>query len=470
MRKKLTIYILAAMLLIASTTMTGCGSDFDEEAANQLEEDVYGLYEDFQTFYADSDSVYQVSSYLFKWANDNNLVARKLSGGNLIITKPPSVNDPSFPYTVIQCAISLENPKESSQVAAIALAAVKNLKENGKIGILFTATNNGEHTGAQRISADQLDADYFIHLESAEKSTVNVGSAATAEYEMSYTYEMSDPTATNAYQLSISGLSEEDSSVLKGAHPNAILLLSNFLIGCRASGMLVEIADFDGGKEAGTYPSAASATIMVNQNNEAKLLSRFASSLENFTDKYGDDFPDLSYTLLPVTAPVKVIQSDDAANLLSLLYTTINGVYKTSEEDGEGTTLAVANIGKLSTTSNKVTMNILARSVDDAILKEMAESYHATAFLSDAAFRTVRQTKAWPSDPEQDFAKNFIKVAKDSGLDGLSVSPTFLKSECVVFYTKKKDINMISFSVNNNDSFQDAKALLFFMTSLVHVD
>lgn len=470
MRKKLTIYILAASLLIASFSLTGCGSDFDEVAANQLEEDVYGLYEDFQAAYADSDSVYQVSTYLYKWAGENNLVARKLGGGNLLITKPPSVNDPSFPYTVIQCAIALDKPKESSQIAAIALAAVKNLKENGKIGILFTATDNGEHTGAQRLSADQLDADYFIHLENGDESAVNVGSAATAEYEMSFNYEMSEPTATIAYQLSISGLSEEDSSVLKGAHPNAILLLSNFLIGCRASGMLVEIADFDGGKEAGKYPAAASAIIMVNQNNEAKLQSRFATSLENFTDKYSDDFPELSYTLSPVSPPAEVIQSDDAANLLSLLYTTINGVYKTSEEDGEGTTLAVANIGKLSTSSKIMKINILARSVDETLLKEMTESYHATAFLSDAAFRTVSQTESWSSDPEQEFAKNFIKTAKDSGLDGLSVSPTFLKSECVVYYTKKKDINMISFSVNNNDSFQDAKALLFFMTSLVHVE
>lgn len=468
MRKKITISVLIILLLLSNLFLTGCATSYDEEASNKLERDVYDLYEDLKQVYAEAKSEYDITSYLYNWANDNELVARKLPGGNLIITKPASVADLTFPTTIVQCAISRDEPKQASQRTAIALAAVLNLKENGKVGILFTISKNGEYTGAKRLSVENLDSDYFIHLESGEKSAVNNGSAGTSEYEMALSYEMAPPTTSNAYMLTISGLPENDSGIITGTNPNAILMLSNFLIGCRASGMLVELADFDGGTEAGKYPGSANAVIMVNQNNEARLLARFATSQEKFQNNYNSDFPDATYTLTPVTPPTTVINNDDAANILSLLYTTINGVYKTSEENDNGTTLAVANIGNLTTTENIMKVKILARSVDQAVLIEMADAYNATAYLSDATFRIINQTALWPFDPEQQFSKDFIALAKDTGLKKLTASPTFLMSECVVFYEKKKDINMISFSVNNNDSFLDAETLLFFITSLVH--
>jgi dipeptidase D len=467
MREKIIIPVLLIALLISSLCLTGCSSSFDEEASNKLERDVYDLYEELKQVYDESDSEYDVTTYLYNWAEDNELVARKLTGGNLMITKPASVPDPTFPSTIIQCVVSLSESKQASQRTAVALATIMNLKENGKVGVMFTISKDGDFNGAKRLSVETLESDYFIHLESGEKSAVNNGSAGTSEYEMSFRYEMAPPTTTNAYMLSISGLPENNSGIITGTNPNAILQLSNFLIGCRASGMLVELADFEGGSEAVKYPGSASVVIMVNQNNEARLLARFETSQEKFQDKYVSDFPEAAYTLTAIEPPEEVINNNDAANILSLLYTTINGVYKTEEEDGSGRTLAVANIGKLTTTENIVKVSILARSVDPLVLAEMADAYNATAYLSDATFKIVNQTAIWPFDPEQQFSMDFIEVAKDMGIKKLSVKPTFLMSECVIFYEKKKDINMISFSVNNNDSFLDAKTLLFYITSLV---
>lgn len=468
MRNITTIIVLLMVLILSGSTLTGCSTSFDEEASNKLERDVYGLYEELKPVFDEAKSEYDIATYLFNWAEENEFVARKLAGGNLMITKPASVADPTFPSTIIQCTITQTETKQASQRAAIALATIMNLTENGKVGVLFTISKNGEFTGAKRLTVENLDSDYFIHLESGEKSAVNNGSAGTSEYEMALDYEMAAPTTTNAYILSISGLSENSSGILSGTNPNAILMLSNFLIGCRGSGMLVELADFDGGTSASKYPGSATAIIMVNQNNQERLLARFATSQEKFLDKYKDDFPDAIYTLTETTPPAEVINNDDAANILSLLYTTINGVYKTSEEDDSGTTVAVANIGKLTTEANSTKVRILARSVDPLVLDEMADSYNAMAYLSDATFQVLNATTFWPFDPEHQLSVDFIALAKDVGLKKLTVSPTFLMSECIIFYEKKKDINMISFSVNNNDSFLDAKTLLLFITNLVH--
>jgi len=236
MKTKITICFLLIGLMLSGISLTGCSTtSFDEEASNKLERDVYSLYEEFKPVYDNAKSEYAIATYLYNWAEENEFVARKITGGNLIITKPASVADPTFPSTIIQCTITQTETKQASQRAAIALATIMNLKENGKVGILFTISKNGDFVGAKRLSVENLDSDYFIHLESAEKSAVNNGSAGTAEYEMALDYEMATPTTTNAYTLAISGLPENNSGILSGSNPNAILMLSNFLIGCRAS-------------------------------------------------------------------------------------------------------------------------------------------------------------------------------------------------------------------------------------------
>jgi dipeptidase D len=468
MKTKISICIIIAVLLASSFTLSGCGSTFDQATSNKLEKDVHRLYKDFKPIYATADSEREITNYLYKWAKKYHLAAKKLTGGNVLITKSASESASKIPYTILQCAVTRKNTTDASQRAAIALATLLNLKENGKVSVLFTANQSGEFNGAKQLSLKNLDSDYFIHMESDTVSAVNTGSAGTSEYAMSMTYKMAKPTTTTAYQISIKGLPGSDSSNLTGSNPNPIINIADFLIGCRASGMLVELADFDGGISPGNYPGSARALIMVNQNSEEKLLARFTSASESFTKKYGSDFPDASFTLTKVSSPKAIINNDNAAKILSLLYTTINGVYKSSNENSGGTTLAVANIGKLSTAANKMTVRILARSVEDSILKEMNDSYHATAYLSDATFKIVKQSPVWTFDSQQKFSQDFVNIAKNAGLNLDSASPTFLQSECAVFYQMKKDINMISFSVTNKDAFSDAKTLYLFVTGLAH--
>lgn len=467
MIKKSIQYILILVLILPSLLLSGCGSKFDEDASNKLEKDVYNIYEELKTVYADSDSGYDVSSYLYNWGKDHKLIARTLSGGNVVITKPASVPDRSLPETVIQCSISKDNSKDASQQAAVALAALINVKENGKVAVLFTMNDNHAFDGAKRLTAGNLDSDYFIHLDSGENSAINTGTAGTSQYLMSLKYKRTPPIGTIGYKITIAGFEGGDSSQLSGSSPNPIIVLSNFITSCRASGLLVELADFEGGKSAATFPKRATITVSVDQTSETKFLTRANASRDKFLEKYLEKIPNLTYAIKKVHAPKSVISSDDSANILSLLYTTINGVYKTSGDNGDGDLIAMANMGKITIGNGKMKLSVLARSTSSSVLKEMLDSYHSTAYLSNASFKVVARTKIWPYSEENPFAKDFITVASTVGLKDLTAQPSFKQSECPIFYEKKKDIDMISFSVTNNDAFLDAKTLIVFLTQLV---
>jgi len=468
MIKKSIQYILILSLILPSLLLSGCGAKFDEDASNKLEKDVYNIYEELKTVYADADSGYDVSSYLYQWGKDHDLISRRLSGGNVFITKPASVPDHSLPNTIIQCSISKKESKDSSQQAAVALASLINVKENGKVAVLFTMNNNQSFSGAKSLTASNLDSDYFIHLDGGEASAVYTGSAGTSEYLMSLKYKRVAPIGTIGYKITISGLDGQDSSDLSGSNPNPIIVLSNFITSCRASGLLVELSDFEGGTSAGNFPSKAAVTVSVDQTSESKFLTRANTSKDKFLEKYLEKIPNATYVIKKVSAPKSIIRSEDSANILSLLYTTINGVYKTTSDNGDGDIVAMANMGRITVGNGKMKLFILARSTSSSVLKEMSDSYHSTAYLSNASFKVVAGSKIWPASKDTSFAKQFIAVGANVGLKDLTAQSTFKQNECPILYEKKKDINMISFSVTNNDAFLDAKTLIFFLTQLVN--
>lgn len=463
--KKFTALILI-LVLAAGLFMTGCGNA-DEDADNQLKKDVYDLYESLQTVIGDADNGYDVARYLYDWGETNGFVSRSLSGGNVIITRPASLPDPSFPYTILQCSLDPADPKASAQKAAIAMAALMNVRENGKISVLFTLRDGGNYTGARRVNSSLLDADYFINLDLGESSRILTGSAGYTACRVTLPYKTAAPSTTKAYKITISGLPSGEASGEGGLPPNPIVILSSLLTVSRANGTLLELADFAGGSSADSYPSEATVVVCLEQNSEARFLKRVASNQESFYEKYSEEYPDASYAFEEVALPAKVVASDDASRILSLLYTSKNGVARTSESDG-GDVLALANMGRLKLTGGVMTLDLGLRCLTDSLVPELLETYKASAYLSQATFNVLSETAGWPPAEENALAELLDAAAADAGLKDVSIKSAFAQSECAVFYEKKKDILMISFLVNNTDSFPDAKALVLFLTSLVH--
>lgn len=463
--RKLTSLLLV-LVLCAGLWMTGCGNQ-DEDADTQLKKDVYDLFESLQTTIADASSGYDVTDYLYDWGENNGFVSRSLTGGNVIITRPASLPDPSFPYTMLQCSIDATDPKGSAQKAAIALATLLNVRENGKVAVLFTLRDDTDYTGARRVNPSLLDADYFINLDLGESSRILTGTAGFTDCRITLPFETTEPTTTTAYRITISGLPSGEANGVGGLPPNPIVILSSLLTVSRANGLFLELADFDGGASSAVYPQEASVVVCPEQSSEARFLSRLAANQESFYEKYGKDYPEASYDFEEVALPGKVLDSGDASRILSLLYTAKNGVARTAEPEG-GAILALANMGRLNLSKGTMTLDLGLRCLDENLLPEVLEAYKASAYLSQARFRVVSDTPGWPAAETNALGELLEESAGDAGLKDLSVSTAFIRSECAVFYEKKKDMLMISFLVNNGDSFPDAKALVLFLTALVH--
>ena len=61
-------------------------------------------------------------------------------------------------------------------------------------------------------------------------------------------------------------------------------------------------------------------------------------ALDRFYDKYAEQYPEVSYTYEEVEPPKRVLATEDAENIVSLLYTAFNGTYY---KDDDGNVIAL---------------------------------------------------------------------------------------------------------------------------------
>ena len=169
-----------------------------------------------------------------------------------------------------------------------------------------------------------------------------------------------------------------------GGKPNAIKTLGSMLANFKSTSMLFEISSFYGGSSADLVPSSAGITIVVNSSDASKFESKMDSAIEKFMDKYSDDYPEIDYTYKETDIPSKVLTKEETDNIVSLMYTALNGVYN---KDDDGNVVAITNIGKISSKNGTLRINVGIMSYIEEFLDEISESYRTISGLCNVKYK-----------------------------------------------------------------------------------
>ena len=161
-------------------------------------------------------------------------------------------------------------------------------------------------------------------------------------------------------------------------------MLANF----KSTSMLFEISSFYGGSSADLVPSSAGITIVVNSSDASKFESKMDSAIEKFMDKYSDDYPEIDYTYKETDIPSKVLTKEETDNIVSLMYTALNGVYN---KDDDGNVVAITNIGKISSKNGTLRINVGIMSYIEEFLDEISESYRTISGLCNVKYKCTEE-------------------------------------------------------------------------------
>ena len=461
--KRILSLILTMTLIISC--LTGCFAEEETTTAEEkMKAQITMLYNGLLVSLPDITDIDAQKDYLYDWATKNNIAAVFDTNGNVIMSKKATAGYEEAPATTFHCSLGVGDPLEQYQTMASAMYLINNLENHGFLRILFTPATENSLYGAENLKESYLESETLINLSFAEKTSFTVGSAGTSNYTLSKDLEWISPTYPNAYEISIQGLNGGSSSIVSGSHPNPIKILGNFLASAKSKGVLMELASFVGGQQANQYPESATAVVLINDNDVAKFEKWVNNEIEEFADKYSEHELEYTFTMTPVEEiPQTVISKEESTNVLSLLYTMINGIYLKDEENA---IIAVSNIGKINTSDETLTVDICARSLDAAILEEMGTTFEVICGLNDIICTKTNNSSIWVSNLDSPILNTLTDIYKTNFDKDIKNKSIMQNTECSIFKEKNPELDVISVGVNIENNITEIEVIKMYLESL----
>ena len=458
--KKVLLLFLGIIMIFS----TAC-NPLDEDAQQDIKDDVYDIYEMLRSEWNNAKKEEDICETLIQWAQENEINAGKLDDNNVVMSADATDDYTKAPQTIIQCGIGLKHKKANAQCAAIAMAALKNIKEHGKIRVFFTCNPDS-------ITKKQLKTDNIISLDYCEETKLFTGSAESRRFTFTQPIKKVKTIGTVSYRVSITGMEGGASSDRTRKHGNPIKGLGDLLKSCQSQALAFQVAEFEGGSSAGTFPKSASLVITVDKNDEKKLENRISATEESFLEEYHSKENQLKFISEKCKTPAKSYSDESITNIISFLYTIDEGVFAAREEEEEDEeeesdsdqVKTIANIGKI-TSNGKIVIDIMARSVQPSSFAVMHESYKNTADLSEFTIEEKTTYPFWPFKETSDLTERYAVATRQVDLD-MESEWTFDETDAAIFYSKRQDMDMICIGANIQDGYDISTSIVLFLQSL----
>ena len=456
--KRYFLVALAIILCISSVTLTGCDTT-ESDRENQVKNQIYSYYEDIKQKMIDSKDTDEFAGQLYTFCKDEELNVKR-EKNSLIVEVPAAEGFEKSETNVFISEYSFDKRKESSQVIAMGLATLKNAESNGEVRYIISPEGESEKAGKDYFRGDTVTS--IVHW---NKTEIFTESSGITGYKMVRDVEYNSPHGDLAYEIKIDGVNEENdrSGNRSKAHRNPVTTLSDMLSSIRNSGVNIEIASFDSKGEADIYPHGADTVIVVDKNAQTKVEKKLENTKNSFLDDVMEKDEGASFEYKIVNTPDQVLDYDDSSEVMSLLYTLIDGVFATSEPDYEGDVLGVSSIYN-AVIGDRAEVDLIGRYLSEDVQKDMDMTYKATAQLSDFKLKKYEKDNLWSEDDESEFFKeNRLKKALESkGIDRKYKS--MLEYDVLSFVDRTdKDSNKMIFGVNIDEATQDVTALIDYL-------
>ena len=437
--KKIILIVLAIVLLVCGIiggVYLVRNIEDTSDAEPTFEEIILSRLHAYETDLMDSKDSFTsneaAANYLLNWGKNKQIKAEKDSYNNVIFTVDAlEGHEDAAPVTIIS-SYDCENMDAHIHSAAVALTAAKNTRNNGSYTVIFTPESED---ALANISESYFTDDTKVFcLADSSSSRVSALTGGQKIYRLSEKLKYEKPAYDKAYRISIENIPAETVSSKTAGKPNAIKNLGNLIANFKSTSLLFELASFRGGESADTIPTSASMTIVINGTDAAKFQKKMENAITKFYEKYQEKYPEIQYTYEEVDLPSKVIKKEKTDNIVSLMYTSFNGIYS---KDDDGDVTAVNNIGKISTKDGKLRIDIASLSCNQDILDEIAEAYQTIAGLCGVDFTVKSEIPIFNGGQTsalllEEFEEDFKEFTGDNSMktaDVVEVTPCSLLQE-----------------------------------------
>ena len=469
--RKKTVFLAIGVILVIALAAGGIylvRSNQNDEPT--LEEIVSEKLSAYKTDIADSLSTLnsndKVADYLVSWAANKDIKTERDWNNNVIYSIKASSKDyKENKPVIIACEYDAADMENYLEPMATALTVAKNAKYHGAFKVVFMPRENGEMKGAESLSEEYMTKDtqlFFLGASSSSKVSITTG--GYKQFAITDSLKTCAPTHDKAYKITIKHVPSQDA----GYAINPIKTLGNLLANFKSTSLLFELSSFTGGKNADTMPSRASVTVVISSSDEEKFCTRMDKAIEKFDDKYAGDYPEISYTYKEAELPNTVFTKKETENIISLMYTALNGVYY---KDDDGNVTAVTNIGKIRAKGSSLSILVSAMSSSADLLMEICDAYKTIAGLCDVKSCTVNSYSVYSGGGKasallDQFESSFLAFTGDSEMiveDAVETTP------CSVFCNRDSGMAMLYCGITDKTKEKFAGSLITFLDNTNNV-
>ncbi len=416
--KRILTLLIAVTVGLTSLMLTGCGSS-KKVSADDMKADISMFQEELEALMNESDNESQMTDKLLDYCKDKGFNIKKVKGMNLVITFEAAEDAGNADSDTFLVEFRKDAVAGSSAAMATGLAALKNSVQHGNVTLILSPYSENDNIGVSRLDGDIISGDRVIDLTYTSEAVLMDGSAGSRNYAMTKNIPMNSPQGTLAYKISISGLPAANSGDRSEDHTNPIVFIGDILSDARADAQNIELASFVSSGDVFNYPTGATAVVVIDESIKNRFESRLEKALSRFEDKKGENEEAASFTYEVTDMPSQVYSYDDTANILSLIYTLIDGVFATSEPDYEGDILGLSSIYSVNT-DDGVSVSVLGRYTDDATLNQMNTTFDTIAQLSGFTVTSEDMTGLWKNEnnpilQDENFTGAFEKYHPEDG-------------------------------------------------------
>lgn len=459
--KRVLTMLLAVTLGLTSVMLTGCGGS-KEISSEDMQNDISVYQEELEAMMNESENEVQMSDSLLDYCMEKGFSVKKAKGSNIVITSKATENNGKAPKDTFLVEFRKDTAEGSCAAMATGLAAVKNSTQHGDITLVLSPYSTDESIGVSSLNSKTISGDRVIDLTRTSSSSLMDGSVGSRNYTMSKYLDKRSPQGSLAYKISITGLTAANSGDRSSDHINPIVFIGDILSDARAAAQNIELASFNSTGDTFNYSTSATAVIVIDESIKNKFESRLEKAQSRFEDKKGDNEEAAAFTYEVVDMPSLVYSYDDTANVLSLIYTLIDGVFATSEPDYEGDVLGLSSIYGVST-EGSFKVSVLGRYTDSDTLTEMDTTFDTIAQLSGFAVESEDMTNLWKQDDnailkDEDFATAFESYHPERG-----ALYSFTSSVCSELAEDFDGISVISIGIEEGNESDTAMDILDYL-------
>ncbi len=460
--RRFSIAILTVVLMTSAVFLSGCSLGAPDRET-ELKDTLSTTYSELNSTFSGKTGKYSlVAEYLTSWAKSNDLTVKESAEHYMVIVNPATDGCEKKESTVLECAVKTADFDNSMEPLAVSMTSLLGPETHGKITLIVTENNEGNMIGAASVDPKYYQCDNFINMEYSRDIQLLTSGSYTFSSTMSADLQMTSPSYSRAYTITMSTSAYADPFNFDSHYPNPVETIGSLLATEKSSGNLFQLVSFDCKTENGYTPSSATAVVVIDDNDVESFTKKFNKSNESMKKKFDKLEDHFVYTMTETSTPDRIIAPQYSDHIISLMYTLQTGIYLQDEDTGD--IISAAGISSISTAGNKLQVTINSRSLQKSVLDEMDMAFSTTSGLCDINYSASDQSMTWSANKDKTLAKFFAEALC---IDDSKPLSTLTSSECDIFASKVSGLNIISYRFNSENRNAALLNTLHFLESLV---